>query len=71
VASGLGHDAALSDEENVTVRELLLELTGESLLDLVEGLELRNRDEDNNSLLTTANLNLKWGMKKKFNININ
>lgn len=65
VASGLGHDAALSDEENVAVRELLLELTGESLLDLVEGLELRNRDEDNNSLLTTANLNLKWGVEKK------
>ena len=71
VASGLGHDAALSNEENVTVRELLLELTGESLLDLVEGLELRNRDEDNNSLLTTANLNLKRGMKKIINIKIN
>jgi hypothetical protein len=58
VASRLGHDTALSNEENVAVRELLLELTGESLLDLVEGLELRNRDKDNDSLLATTNLNL-------------
>jgi hypothetical protein len=58
VTSRLRHDTALSNEENVTVRELLLELTGESLLDLVEGLELRNGNEDNDSLLATTNLNL-------------
>lgn len=58
VASRLGHDAALSNKENVTVRELLLELTGESLLNLVEGLELRNRDKDDDSLLATTNLDL-------------
>ena len=27
----LGHDAALSQEDNVAIRELLLELTGESV----------------------------------------
>jgi hypothetical protein len=30
----------------VAVRELLLELTSETALDLVESLELRDRDED-------------------------
>jgi hypothetical protein len=31
-AGGLGHDAALGNEDDVAVRELLLELTGESIL---------------------------------------
>jgi hypothetical protein len=42
----------------VAVRELLLELAGKSLLDLVEGLQLRNRDEDDDSLLATTEFNL-------------
>jgi hypothetical protein len=58
VASGLGHDATLSNEKDVAVRELLLELAGKSLLDLVEGLQLRNRDEDDDSLLATTEFNL-------------
>lgn len=31
VTGGLGEDSALGDEDDVTVRELLLELTGESM----------------------------------------
>lgn len=58
VTSGLGHDATLSNEKNVAVRELLLELAGKSLLDLVEGLQLRNGDEDDDSLLATTEFNL-------------
>jgi len=58
VTSGLGHDATLSNEKDVAVRELLLELAGKSLLDLVEGLQLRNRDEDDDSLLATTEFNL-------------
>jgi hypothetical protein len=58
VASRLGHDATLSNEKDMAVRELLLKLAGESLLDLVEGLQLRNGDEDDNSLLSTTEFNL-------------
>lgn len=57
-ALGLGQDAALSNEEDVAVGELLLELTGQALLDLVEALEERDRDEDDDSLLAVADLNL-------------
>jgi hypothetical protein len=58
VASGLGHDATLSNEQDVAVRELLLELASESLLNLVESLQLGNGDENDDSLLTTTNFNL-------------
>ena len=58
-AGGLGHDAALSNEDNVAVRELLLELTGEAALDLVESLQLGDGDEDDNGLLAVAGLDLK------------
>lgn len=54
----LWKDASLSEEDNVTVRELLFKLTGESLLDAVDGLEERNWDEDDNGLLTTRNFDL-------------
>lgn len=87
-ALGAGQDAALSNEEDVAVRELLLELAGQTvggkkiqispivpglglkkksrlsrdvvlpLLDLVESLEERDRDEDNNRLLAVADLDL-------------
>jgi len=42
----------------MTVRELLLELTGETLLHTVETLKGRNGDKDGNSLLAVANFNL-------------
>lgn len=53
-----GQDAALSNKEDVAVGELLLELTGQALLDLVEALEERDGDEDDNGLLAVADLNL-------------
>jgi hypothetical protein len=43
----------------VAVRELLLELTGQALLDLVEALEERDGDEDDNGLSAVTNLDLK------------
>lgn len=58
-ATGLGENAALGKEDDVTVRELLLELTGQSLLNLVDGLEGRRGEEDDNSLLATGDLDLK------------
>ena len=42
----------------MSVAEFLLELTGESLLHLVEVAEERNWDEDNNSLLAVSNFEL-------------
>lgn len=76
-ALGAGKDTAGSDDEDVTVGELLLELTGQAgeisvsdeveewwcqgylpLLDLVEALEERDGNEDDNSLASMANLNL-------------
>ena len=82
-ALGAGENPALSDEEDVAVRELLLELTGQAmvllvqvflpvysiirayrnrcsvpLLDLVEALEERDRDEDEDCLLAVADLDL-------------
>ena len=53
VTGGFAQHSMLCNENNcdLTVREPLLELLGQSLLDLVEGFQLRNRDEDINSLL--------------------
>jgi hypothetical protein len=51
-------DAALGNENNVTVRELLLKLTGDLGLDLLERLLVGDGNEDNDSLLTSANFNL-------------
>lgn len=51
-------DAALSKEDDVTIGELLLEFTGQALLDLVESLEERNWDKDDDCLLAMANLDL-------------
>jgi len=42
----------------VAVGELLLELTGEALLHLVEALKGWDGDKDDNSLLAVANFNL-------------
>lgn len=77
-ALGAGEDTARSNDDNVAVGELLLELTGQSvhvsfcpansldsmfsqnvpLLDLVETLEERDGNEDGNSLLAMADLDL-------------
>jgi hypothetical protein len=57
-ALGTGQDASRGQDEDVTVGELLLELAGQALLDLVEAGEERNRDEDNNGALVVADLEL-------------
>lgn len=54
----LWQDSSLSEEDNVTVWELLLELTGQLDLDLVESTERWDWDEDNNGLLVTGDVNL-------------
>jgi hypothetical protein len=57
-ALGAGQDAALSHEEDVAVGELLLELAGQTLLNLVEVGQEGDGDEDNDGLLAVADLNL-------------
>jgi hypothetical protein len=57
-ALGAGKDAARGEDEDVAVGELLLELTGETLLDAVETGQGRDGDKDDNSLLAVANLDL-------------
>lgn len=74
-ALGAGENAAGSDQEDVAVGELLLELTGEAggisidvayrwgeslpLLHLVPALEKGNRDEDDNGLASVTDLDLR------------
>ncbi len=60
-AGRLAHHAALSDEEDMAVGELLLELAGEATLDLVESLELGDGDEDDDGLLASLDVNLARG----------
>jgi hypothetical protein len=57
-ALGAGENAARGKDENVAVGELLLELTGEALLDTVETLQGRDGDKDDNRLLAVANFDL-------------
>jgi len=57
-ALGAGKDAAGGEDENVSVGELLLELTGEALLHSVEALKGWDGDKDDDSLLAVANFNL-------------
>jgi hypothetical protein len=51
-------DTTLSNENDVTIRELLLEFTSKTSLNLVETSLARDGDEDDNSLLTSTELNL-------------
>jgi len=53
-----GEDATGSDEQNVAVGELLLELTGQTLLNLVEAGEERDGDEDDDRTLAVADFEL-------------
>jgi len=53
-----GKNTASGEDQDMTVRELLLKLTGEALLHTVETLKGRNGDKDGNSLLAVANFNL-------------
>jgi len=56
-----GENATRGKEEDVAVGELLLELTGETLLHTVEALEGWDGDKDDNSLLAVANFDLSGG----------
>lgn len=49
-------DSSLSNEDDVSVGELLLKLSGQTLLNLVERLEERDWDKDDDSLLATTDL---------------
>jgi hypothetical protein len=51
-------DTTLSNENDVTIREFLLEFTGKTSLNLVETRLARNGNEDDNSLLTRTELDL-------------
>jgi len=51
-------DSSLSNEDDVAVRELLLELAGKTLLNLVESLQKWHWNEDDDSLLAGSDLNL-------------
>lgn len=57
--AGNSQDTTLSNENNMTVRELLFELTSKTSLDLVETRLAGDRDKDDNSLLTGTELDLK------------
>lgn len=54
----LWQDSSFGQEDDVTVWELLFQLTGQLDLDLVVGSQRWNWDKDGNSLLTTSNVNL-------------
>jgi len=53
-----GEDTARGEDDDMAVGELLLELTGETLLHTVETLEGWDGDKDDNSLPAVANFNL-------------
>lgn len=54
----LWQDSSLSQEDDVTVWELLLQFTGQFGLNLVVGSQRWNWDKDGQSLLTAGNINL-------------
>ena len=57
-AFGTGEDPARGEDEDVAVRELLLEFAGEALLDLVEAREEGDGDEDYDCFLAVADFEL-------------
>merc|ERR1719410_944928 len=58
---GLGKDSPLGNEHNVLAAELLLEFSHKPGLNLLECLLLRNRHEDDNSLLAPGTVDLLGG----------
>ena len=67
--AGLPQDAALGNKHDVLAAELLLKLTDEPGLDLVESLEEGDGHEDGDGPLSVGNLNLFPQKKKKFQNN--
>merc|ERR1719233_2270031 len=59
--SGLGQDGSLSDEHNMLSTELLLQLTDQPCLNLLESFQLRNWHEDHDCFLACGALNLLGG----------
>ncbi len=60
---GTGQDAAGGEDEDVAVGELLFQLAGETLLDLVEAGEERNGHEDDDGFFAVANFDLEgWSV---------
>jgi len=57
-AFGAGEDTSGCEDQDMAVRELLLELSGQTLLDLVEAWQEGNGDEDDNSALAVADFEL-------------
>lgn len=57
-AFGAGENTAGCEDQDMAVGELLLELSGQALLDLVEAWQKRNWDKDDNSALAVANFEL-------------
>ena len=57
-ALGARENAAGSEDEDVAVGELLLELAGQALLDLVEAGEERDGHKDDDGALAVANFEL-------------
>lgn len=57
-ALGARQDAARGKDQNMTVRELLLQLAGQTLLDLVEAGEEGDRDKDDDGALAVADFEL-------------
>lgn len=62
-ALGARQDAARGQDQNVAVRELLLQLAGQALLDLVEAAEERDGDEDDDRAFAVADFEL-FAMKQ-------
>lgn len=58
LSGGLGEDLALTQEDDVSVGELLLQLSGQSDLDLSVSGERGRGDEDGQDLLATSDVNL-------------
>lgn len=55
---GTGQDAARGEDEDVAVGELLFQLAGETLLDLVEAGEERDGHEDDDGFFAVADFDL-------------
>jgi len=57
-ALGAWEDAARGEDQDVAVRELLLELAGQALLDFVEAGEEGDGDEDDDGFFAVADFDL-------------
>lgn len=65
LASRLGQNSPLGNEDNMFAREFLFELTDQASLDLLEKPKLRHWHEDDDGFLT-ANVHLLGGVDVKF-----